>query len=481
MPATFFITGEYPVRNDTQVSLLINGEEAWAEVNTQIQNARESIHLCFWAMQSEMELIRNPATAISDPSSRVANIIYRVLIAKKDAGVRVRILLWDYPLQARQNFADTLLRLSGRVGHLEVMYQSHPNFGGSWHQKTIIIDNNVAIVSGMNAKQNDWDTSRHEAFDIRRAEFRIDATTRSGLARHRDPSSVNPPRHDYMAKLTGSIVQDVAANFAQRWNYCITNQNDYYLHATPITLPSSTPVGSNAKQAQIARTLPRYSPTTIARTDILMAYLMAIRTAERYIYIEDQYFRSEPVAREIANAISRNRNLIVIIVTPPDYLSTHNYGDSIELASPSTYWTNSAFEIIRRVRPNFQFHFLQSYYTNSSGVVTFVPIDLHAKLMIVDDVGYTVGSCNVNDRGFMSDGELNVSVVDTSTIEIRKRILALHFKQACPDDIAACFALWNAHTQLNNLAWARRSIPTSFMFSYNQMGPLIPLTTRRFI
>lgn len=42
---------------------------------------------------------------------------------------------------------------------------------------------------------------------------------RSSLARHRDPSSINPPRHDYMAKLTGDAVHDVASNFAERWNF----------------------------------------------------------------------------------------------------------------------------------------------------------------------------------------------------------------------------------------------------------------------
>ena len=51
----------------------------------------------------------------------------------------------------------------------------------------------------------------------------------------------------------------------------------------------------------------------------------------------------------------------------------------------------------------------------------FVPIDLHAKLMIVDDEWYTIGSCNIHDRGFKSDGELNISVHDSSTKELRKK------------------------------------------------------------
>ncbi|QQS51807.1 MAG: hypothetical protein IPM71_03535 [Bacteroidota bacterium] len=480
MPVNFFVTSEYPVRTNTQATLLINGEEAWAEVRTQIANAQESIHLCFWAMQNDIELTRNLATAISNPADRLSNTIYTLIRTKFRAGVKVRILLWDYPFNARQNFADTLIRLSGAVGHLEVMYQEHPDFGGSWHQKTIVIDNNVAFVCGMNAKQNDWDTNAHEAFDIRRAAFDADASARSSLARHRDPSSINPPRHDYMAKLTGDAVHDVASNFAERWNFCKTNRLNYHRHATTVTLPTLASSGTGIR-SQITRTLPPYGSAVIRRTDILEVYLSAIRTAERYIYIEDQYFRSEPVAQEIARAISRNRDLIVVVVVPPDYLTTYSPGSRLEIASPSTYWTHAAFQEIRRVRPNFQFHFLQTYYTNSEGVITFLPIDLHAKLMIVDDAGYTVGSCNVNDRGFSADGEMNVSVMDASVVDIRKRIFGLHLKQACPDDIAAAFRMWEQHTQFNNLAWSRGTVPRSFIFSYNQAGPLLPVTTRTFV
>ena len=35
-----------------------------------------------------------------------------------------------------------------------------------------------------------------------------------------------------------------------------------------------------------------------------------------------------------------------------------------------------------------------------------------AKLMIVDDLFLTVGSCNINDRGFEFEGEINVAIAD---------------------------------------------------------------------
>jgi phosphatidylserine/phosphatidylglycerophosphate/cardiolipin synthase-like enzyme len=39
----------------------------------------------------------------------------------------------------------------------------------------------------------------------------------------------------------------------------------------------------------------------------------------------------------------------------------------------------------------------------------FVDMDVHSKLLIVDDVFLSVGSCNKNNRGVVYEGELNVA------------------------------------------------------------------------
>ena len=171
----YFVDSGSAVGNNI-VMPLMNGEEAWGQVYRQINAASKSIHLCFWGLEHGLELIRNSNEILTSPDVRKQNSLYGILQQKKRAGVKIRILLWEYPLNASVNFADVLIRLSGMIGDLEVLYQPHPTeFIGSWHQKTIVIDDNIAFVSGMNAKENDWDTSEHLVFDGRRAGYNLDA------------------------------------------------------------------------------------------------------------------------------------------------------------------------------------------------------------------------------------------------------------------------------------------------------------------
>ena len=143
----------YPIRDKNFVLPLINGEEAWRTVFNHIKNAEKSIHMCFWALEGNMELIRNKNEVLSDPGRRKKNTLYNILYEKARAGVKVRILLWNYPVNARRQFADPTIGLSGSIGRFEVIYQPHPLLIGSWHQKTIIIDDKLAFVGGMNAKR----------------------------------------------------------------------------------------------------------------------------------------------------------------------------------------------------------------------------------------------------------------------------------------------------------------------------------------
>ncbi|MBK8715706.1 MAG: hypothetical protein IPN32_13305 [Deltaproteobacteria bacterium] len=63
-----------------------------------------------------------------------------------------------------------------------------------------------------------------------------------------------------------------------------------------------------------------------------------------------------------------------------------------------------------------------------------MPIDVHAKVMIIDDEWFTVGSANVNDRGFRTEAEINAVVVDAAlATDLRRRLMAEHLLLAADD------------------------------------------------
>jgi hypothetical protein len=84
----YFIESGYPVRENNFVLPLINGEEAWKSVNTYLSNSKKSIHMCFWALESDHELLRNNQEILSDPEQR--RKYFTISSQQSKAGVKVR-------------------------------------------------------------------------------------------------------------------------------------------------------------------------------------------------------------------------------------------------------------------------------------------------------------------------------------------------------------------------------------------------------
>jgi phosphatidylserine/phosphatidylglycerophosphate/cardiolipin synthase-like enzyme len=83
-------------------------------------------------------------------------------------------------------------------------------------------------------------------------------------------------------------------------------------------------------------------------------------------------------------------------------------------------------------------------------------MDVHSKLLIVDDVFLSVGSCNKNNRGVVYEGELNVAVFDAAWVtEARRRVLALILPEgiAPADDARAWVEQLERAAMWNNRVW----------------------------
>jgi phosphatidylserine/phosphatidylglycerophosphate/cardiolipin synthase-like enzyme len=464
-----------PVRKQNFIMPLIDGEQAWKQMMDQMNAAKKSIHLCFWMLSSDLEMLRLPKDTFKDRKQRLAHTLGEVLYARKRDGVKIRVLLWGPAKEWGGGLiADTLVQLSGSTGRFEVLYEPHPRMIGSWHQKSIIVDDQVAFVGGMNSRENDWDTTKHEAFDYRRSPHRSSGQDRRSWKNSGDATKF-PPRHDLMATVVGPLVEDIIANFNQRWNNAIADKVPYHQHATTLGPPPKQK-GMSDMRGQITRTMPsKYPGSPSGEKGILDLHRRAIRHAEMYIYIEDQYFRSQIIAKEIAKAIKKNPKLHVIVVTLPDYAAKLEPNEWWKVGTPSSAWAEKAFKIIQTVRPNFTLYYLQVGHLNKKGTYEYLPINLHAKIMVIDDEWYTIGSCNLNDRGLLWEGELNVATQHQSAKSLRKNLFKEHLEVACPDPIADAAKLWYQHANDNAKAWNAKKAPTSRIFPFRQKGPLASL------
>ena len=458
-----------PARRGNRIDLFTNGEDAWSSVADEIESATDHVHMATWWWESDFELVRPAATHVtSSPAEREPYTILGLLDASP-ADKRILInritldLTTDPDIRARGavggdgfemmrhanttsgmfffqvgdfTFQDNVLRewpgAAGRAFESELPIESDvpPRDVdltewpvsldveiASYHQKFATIDGRVAFVGGMNLRRVDWDTDEHRVFDARRMLF--DSTTSERMdVLDRDALPDTGPRKDYMTRIEGPLVQDVEDLFEMRWQERIDAFEEYSENATSFDVIRDQPFLSGGVQAQLTATLPQpFWEHAIAET-----WFNAIANAEQYILIEDQYFRVPMLVDAIVERMTMVPGLQLVVITKP----INEYTD------PGCEWTYLTDQDLRtRFPTRYHTYTMRSFdYVEVAISITdeteerFQDMDTHSKMLIVDDVFMSVGSCNKNNRGIVYEGELNVAVLDRTWVTAeRRRIL----------------------------------------------------------
>ena len=185
---------------------------------------------------------------------------------------------------------------------------------------------------------------------------------------------------------------------------------------------AGSPVDGAQARVQIIRTVPaltyRFAPAGIH--DIVQAYTLAMRRAERFIYLESQYLWLEgyhgvdmlrlgwqshymqTLFEAIAEAAERGVALALVLPDHPNCGREYTCGGIAWLRE-------HAPTAARDGRLNF---YTLATSDGEPGDARYRPIYVHAKVAVVDDRWATVGSANLNSRGMSHDAELNIAALD---------------------------------------------------------------------
>jgi phosphatidylserine/phosphatidylglycerophosphate/cardiolipin synthase-like enzyme len=226
----------------------------------------------------------------------------------------------------------------------------------------------------------------------------------------------NPAYHDLQLQMQGPVVREAEETFRERWQnpaplarlpWHVIPDRIHGLARTASPLPSALPdpPATGTCAVQLLRTYPRRRPrypyAPRGERSIALAYTKAVGRAEQLIYVEDQYLWSFDVARIFAAALQRSSTLHLIGVVPrrPD--------------NENQYYNESAMvghaEALAMVREAGGDRVQVLDVENVAGL----PVYVHAKLCVVDDVWAAVGSDNFNTRSWTHDSELTAAVVDS--------------------------------------------------------------------
>jgi phosphatidylserine/phosphatidylglycerophosphate/cardiolipin synthase-like enzyme len=501
-----------PARKGNQITFLMDGQEAWMAVEGALRAAYATVNIATWWWESDFELVRGdtPGDIYATEDERRALTMMAVLDASP--GVFKRVLVNQFVSQdgilEDFNVDDALLEKGAQpVDNFEFMGQANPSAGmfdfqvetfyfsdrvrgawpetgartfdaegpvaspvpghvvditlplgieglsvASWHQKFIVIDGLRAFVGGMNVKASDWDTSEHLVYDPRRMTFESTVEDREAvLSRAAEPDT--GPRKDMMMMIDGPIVEDAAEVFKARWDVAMSEGVRFSENSTAFDILTDLPEHGDGVEAQLTVTMPQ----PFWRHGIAETWLSAILSATSYIYIEDQYFRAPMLNPAIIERMEAMPQLLLIVVTKP----------VSEWTDPGCYWTHLASrELAERFPGRYVLYQLRSFdYVDVGWGIDetecrFTDMDTHTKILMVDDVFMSVGSCNHNNRGLVYEGEMNVAVLDAPFVrEARRRIFQniLSFFYTDANDAAVVLdefaqaAAWNQYVRDN---WA---------------------------
>ena len=394
--------GDPPPRPGNTVEVLIDGADALRAISVGILNARSHVHLTGWHITPDFALTRDEKPTI-----------LRQLLADVAARVPVRVLIWaGAPLPVLRPWRGDVRKVREQLtagARIQCALDARERPMHCHHEKTIVIDDQVAFVGGIDLSSFNGD--------------RLDTQE------HAPRGAVG--WHDVATRVAGPAVQDVADNFAMRWQ-AITGE----------TLPpAATPSPAGDVELQVVRTVPDGMYPRLPRGDfrILESYLRALRAAQRFIYLENQFLWSPEILTVLREKLARPPapGFRIVLVLP---------------ARPDSGGDDTRGQLGTLVQADGDAGRLLACTLYAIGGEKDWPVYVHAKVGIVDDAWLTIGSANLNEHSLFNDTEMNLVTHDARLAQqTRLRLWAEHLQrplnEVAGDPTAVIDGLWKPIAQ----------------------------------
>ncbi len=369
--------GDPPPRPGCSLDVLIDGADAFRAIAEAIERAQDHVHLTGWHVAPHFELVRGEqGRAIGQ------------LLADAAERVDVRVLVWaGAPVPAfhptRQEVRDAVEELTrGTRIRCEPDPREHPFH--CHHEKTVVVDGEVAFVGGIDITDfagDRYDTRQHPA------------RRRLGW-------------HDVGTRIRGPAVRDVHDHFALRWRELSGEQLEQP--------PAPPPAGEHT--VQVVRTIAEnmYDAVPAGEFRILESYVRAIRGAQRFVYLENQFLWAPEIVDLLTDKLRRPPcdAFRVVIVLPAR--ANNGQDESMGQLGVLVGADDDAGRLVACTIRSLSGHRDDRLY-------------VHAKVGIVDDTWLTIGSANLNAHSLLNDTEMNVVTDDPSLArDTRLRLWSEH-------------------------------------------------------
>ena len=383
---------------------LIDGEDYFRAVRESMEAAEREILIVGWDIDSRIELIRDEDHPLYP--SPLAETLQS--LAERNDQLRIYVLSWDF---AMVYVLERQLLPAAQFGwddhdRLHFQLDGEHATGASQHQKFIVIDGRLAFTGGFDITKSRWDTRAHAADDPRRVN---------------EAGGSYRPFHDVQALVTGEPARHLRDLGSFRWK----NVTGESLPAPPedatssvdALWPKDVPVHAEDIPVGLARTWAAKDGSDIIR-EVEQLFLDMIAAAESSIYIENQYYTSDTVTRALCGRLQEDEGPEVVLVLPGE---TSGW---LEQATMDVL-RNQALQRLRDSDRHGRLRIVSPVFDELGDTC----INVHGKVMVVDERWARIGSANLSRRSMGLDSECDLVAEDDSgaaPAALRADLLAEH-------------------------------------------------------
>jgi len=387
-----------------RAAFLVDAAAYFAAARQAMAGAQHSIFIVGWDVDSRVRLVPEPA---SDHRPDELLPFLNSLLAERPH-LRAYVLGWDFSMiytfeRERLQWVQFAWRGNSR---LHFAFDGVHPFGASHHQKIVVVDDAVAFAGGLDLTIRRWDTPEHRATHPARV----------------DPAGVGyPPVHDVQMAVDGDVARALGALARRRWTAATGDVVNPPPHAADRDVwPAGLVPDVTDVDVGISRTVP-VGETPVVE-EVLNLTLDAIAAAQHSIYIENQYLTSAAVGSALAARLKEFNGPEVVAVLPREETGW------LEKSSMGIMRSR----LLRRLLEADRFSRLALYYPTVPELADAC-VNVHAKVLIVDDRVLRIGSSNLSNRSMGLDSECDLAIDGQADARLRlaiagfrNRLLAEH-------------------------------------------------------
>lgn len=388
------------VRQASKVAFLVDGAAYFKALYDSLALAQHQVFILAWDVHSQLRLVPPEGNESNEQSSALGALLNRLV--REKPGLHVNILNWDFSLlyaPSREWLPVTKFQWKAHQ-RLRLCLDDQYPLGASHHQKVVVIDDALAFAGGLDLTRGRWDTPEHRPDDVRRQA--VDG----------DELPIQP-HHDIQMAVTGPVAAALGDLARERWQRATGNRLQAPRADNTELWPTNLGVDVENVDVAIARTEPVFNEFVEVR-EVEQLYLDSIGAAQNYIYIENQFLTALSISKALAQRLAEPDGPEVVLILPlrtTGWLSQQSM-DMMRVVA------------IRMLRDADKHGRFAVYYPDKSDLGEQA-INLHAKLMIMDDRFIRVGSANLNNRSMGLDTECDLAIeAPNEKVQIKEAIRA---------------------------------------------------------